>query len=229
MDQTPIVNVKSNTDNNNNNNNTTQQQRNESPIAQVRSYVEKQMDQLQQELEFGFSRVPKISSSSSTSHLTVPPREPQQQPRPVPIPVDVKNTPSSPPQEFLRSSLKKSSVSQNELDQIPANRTYGLKINPNEQVIHYLDPYPQQRPSSSYTKRSIPDLPSMTTIHRPSTSQTIERTFNELRINMPNSYSSQPQIVNQQQQQQKKVTIQLGAKVPPPPRTSRYKFFKNLH
>ena len=38
---------------------TIKQTRNESPIAQVRSLVEKQMDQLQQDLEFGFSRTPK--------------------------------------------------------------------------------------------------------------------------------------------------------------------------
>lgn len=104
--------------------------------------------------------------------------------------------------------MKKSSTSQRELDHVPPNRTYGLKIDPNEQVIHYLDPYPAQRPLSSQTKRSVPDL---TTIHRPTTTQTIERTFNELRINMPTS----------QQQQQKKVTIQLGGKTPPPPRMSR--------
>jgi hypothetical protein len=174
------------------------------------------MDQLQQDLEFGFSRGPKISSTPSTSLLTTTAREQQQQ-RPVIIPVEVTNAALSPQQETLRSSLKKSSLSQNELDQIPSNRTYGLKINPNEQIIHYLDPYSQQRPSSSYTKRSIPDLPSMTTINRPSTAHTIERTFNELKINMPQSYTSQPQIINQQQ---KKVTIQLGGKVPPPPQRS---------
>jgi hypothetical protein len=38
------------------------QEHDESPMAQVRSYVEKQMDQLQQDLEFGFSRTPKTSS-----------------------------------------------------------------------------------------------------------------------------------------------------------------------
>jgi len=130
----------------------------------------------------------------------------------VTIPVDLTNASLSPPQDLLRSSLKKSSSTQSELDQIPLNRTYGLKINPNEQVIHYLDPYTQQRPSSSYTKRSIPDLPSMTTINRPSTAHSIERTFNELRINMPTSYLPQSQIINQQQ---KKVTIQLGGKIPP--------------
>jgi hypothetical protein len=133
----------------------------------------------------------------------------------VTIPVDITNASLSPPEEFLRSSLKKSSSSQHELDQIPFNRTYGLKINPNEQVIHYLDPYAQQKSSTSSTKHSIPDL---TTINRPSAVHSIERTFNELKINMPTSYSSQPQIINQQQQ--KKVTIQLGGKTPPP-RTSR--------
>jgi len=33
-------------------------------MAQVRSYVEKQMDQLQQDLEFGFSRTQKVPSAS---------------------------------------------------------------------------------------------------------------------------------------------------------------------
>lgn len=186
---------------------TIKQTRNESPIAQVRSLVEKQMDQLQQDLEFGFSRTPK------SPPVAPPPPPPivREQQRPVINPVEF-----SPSQEPLRSSLKKSYSTQNELDQIPSNRTYGLKINPNEQVIHYLDPYTQSRPLVSQNKRSIPDL---TTVHRPATTtQTIERTFNELKINMPASYSSQPHIVNQQQ---KKVTIQLGAKTPPlPQRTS---------
>lgn len=41
----------------------------ESPMAQVRSYVEKQMDQLQQDLEFGFPRAQKVAAPSSTSFL----------------------------------------------------------------------------------------------------------------------------------------------------------------
>ena len=127
------------------------------------------------------------------------------------IPVDTSLSPP-PQQEVLRSSLKKSTSTQNELDQIPPNRTYGLKFDPKEQVIHYLDPYTQPRPTSSHTKRSVPDLPSMTTINRPSTAHSLERTINELRITMPGPYSSQPQIINQHQ---KKVTIQLGGKIPP--------------
>ena len=127
----------------------------------------------------------------------------------MPIPVDVTHASLSPPEEVLRSSLKKSSSTQQELDQIPPHRTYGLKINPNEQVIHYLDPYPQQRPSTNHAKHSIPDL---TTINQPMTTHSIERTFKELRVNMPTSYSSQPQILNQQQ---KKVTIQLDERTPP--------------
>ncbi len=50
--------------------NNTKQQRDESPIAQVRSYVEKQMDQLQQDLEFGFPRTPKTSSTSILTTTT---------------------------------------------------------------------------------------------------------------------------------------------------------------
>ncbi|CAF1487096.1 unnamed protein product [Adineta steineri] len=185
--------------------NNIKQQRDESPIAQVRSYVEKQMDQLQQDLEFGFSRAPKIHSPSSPTLPRTPTLARDQQ-RPVNIPVDYTNpsislSPPPPLQqqqqnqqpEFLRSSLKKSLSTQNEFEQIPTNRTYGLKINPNEQVIHYLDPYPQQVSSVNFTKRSIPDLPSMTTIHRPSTAHSLERTVNELRIELPGSYSSQPQ------------------------------------
>jgi hypothetical protein len=51
------------------NTNPTKQERNESPMAQVRSYVEKQMDQLQQDLEFGFPRTPKTPLSSSSTNL----------------------------------------------------------------------------------------------------------------------------------------------------------------
>ena len=130
------------------------------------------------------------------------------------IPIDLTHAAISPPPpayssqpEFLRSSLKKSLSTQGDLDQVPPNRTYGLKINPKEQVLHYLDPYSQQKSSINYSKRSIPDLPSMTTVNRPSTAHSIERTVNELRIDLPGPYSSQPQSINQQQ---KKVTIQLG-------------------
>lgn len=118
-----------------------------------------------------------------------------------PPPVPPPPIPTNPP-EVLRSSLKKSSSTHNNLDQIPLNRTYGLKINPNEQVIHYLNPY---------TKHSIPDLPSMTTINRPSTAHSFERTVNEVKISTPDSYSAE--IINQQQ---KKVTIQLSGKQPQP-------------
>ncbi|UJR15435.1 hypothetical protein I4U23_002378 [Adineta vaga] len=175
-------------------------------IAQVRSYVEKQMDQLQQDLEFGFSRTPKVPPSSSTSVFSTTPAASDLQQQPVNVPIDLTYASSSQP-DFLRSSLKKSVSTQNELDQIPPNRTYGVKINPKEQVIHYLDPYSQQKSSLNYAKRSIPDLPSMTTVNRPSTAHSIERTINELRIDLPGPYSSQPQTINQQQ---KKVTIQVG-------------------
>ena len=102
--------------------------RDESPISQVRSYVEKQMDQLQQDLEFNFSRVSKVD-----------------------------------PPTTLRSSLKKSQSTQNELDRVPSTRSYGLMTVPNEKVIHYHQPYTPQRPLSQYLQRSIPDLPSMST------------------------------------------------------------------
>ncbi|CAM4810609.1 unnamed protein product [Rotaria magnacalcarata] len=178
-----------------NTDNTTKQQRNDTPIAQVRSYVEKQMDQLQQDLEFGFPRSTKIPSL--TSLVPTPAREQQQ---PVTIPIDLASASPPPvPSEFLRSSLKKSSSTQNHLDRIPSNRTYGLKIDPNEQVIHYLDPYAQQ----NYIKHSIPDLSSMKT-----------HTFNDLKATIPESYSTQIINQQQQQQQQKKVTIQLDGRIP---------------
>jgi hypothetical protein len=47
-------------------------QRNDSPMAQVRSYVEKQMDQLQQDLEFGFSRTSKAPASPSPATTILP-------------------------------------------------------------------------------------------------------------------------------------------------------------
>lgn len=49
------------------------QQRNDSPITQVRSYVEKQMDQLQQDLEFGFSRTPKVPPPPPPTLLSTTP------------------------------------------------------------------------------------------------------------------------------------------------------------
>ncbi|CAF0995484.1 unnamed protein product [Adineta ricciae] len=199
-----------NTDSNMRSSSQLQQQYKDPDITQVRSYVEKQMDQLQQDLEFGFSRTPKTTPASATSL----PDQQQQQQQPVKIPIDLTHAAISPPPqayssqpEFLRSSLKKSLSTQGDLDQVPPNRTYGLKINPKEQVLHYLDPYSQQKSSINYSKRSIPDLPSMTTVNRPSTAHSIERTVNELRIDLPGPYSSQPQSINQQQ---KKVTIQLG-------------------
>lgn len=122
------------------------------------------------------------------------------------IPIDLSHAKLPPPppppseqHELQRSSLKKSLSTQNELDQVSHNRTYGLKVNPKEQMIQYLDPYSPPKPAINYVKRSIPDLPS--------TAHSIERTVNELRIDLPSSYSSQPHVINQQQ---KKVTIQLG-------------------
>ena len=117
-----------------------------------------------------------------------------------------------PPQDNSRSSLKKSSSTQNELDQIPLNRTYGLKIDPNEHVIHYLDPYTRPKPSKSYIQRSIPDLTSVTKFNQPTTTHSLERTIKDIRINMPESYPSQAQVLSQEQ---KKVTIQLHDKMSP--------------
>ena len=147
---------------------------------------------------------------------------PQEQP-PVTIPVDLTHASISPPthqQEHLRSSLKKSLSTQNELDRIPSNRTYGLKINPNEHVIHYLEPYTPQRPLSSLTKRSIPDLPSMLTVDRPpATVQPFESFGKQPSIHLTIPNSSHLQIINQQQ---KKVTIQLADQPPPSGRAPRY-------
>lgn len=70
IDQTRLSPVVSSLPTNLNPENQSKQQapiRNDSPIAQVRSYVEKQMDQLQQDLEFGFSRTPKTSLPSTSS------------------------------------------------------------------------------------------------------------------------------------------------------------------
>jgi hypothetical protein len=51
--------------------NNTKKPRDDSPIAQVRSYVEKQMDQLQQDLEFGFPRTPKAATPPSITQVFI--------------------------------------------------------------------------------------------------------------------------------------------------------------
>lgn len=83
------------------------------------------MDQLKQDLEFGFSR----GTTKSDVSVVAP--------------------------------LKKSISTQNALDRVPSSRGYGLVVNPNEKVLHYLEPYTPQRPLSQYLQRSIPNLPSM--------------------------------------------------------------------
>ena len=179
------------------------------------------MDQLQQELEFGFSRKSKPSpvatrvTAFSPISITICFSPRQEQP-PVTIPVDLTHASIPPPthqqEQHLRSSLKKSLSTQNELDRIPSNRTYGLKINPNEHVIHYLEPYTPHRPLSSFTKRSIPDLPSMLTVDRPpSTIQPFESLGNQPKIHLTIPNASHLQIINQQQ---KKVTIQVADQIP---------------
>ena len=68
-------------------NNNTKQRCNDSPITQVRSYVEKQMDQLQQELEFGFPRMLKV--------ISPPPPPPTSPPPPPPPPPSSSSSSSS--------------------------------------------------------------------------------------------------------------------------------------
>jgi hypothetical protein len=73
-----------------------------------------------------------------------------------------------------------------------------------ENVMHSTESYNQQRSLSSIAKRSVPDIPSITTI-RPSTSHSSERTVNELRVNLssPSSFL-----------QEKKVSLQYDEKIP---------------
>jgi len=66
-----------------------------------------------------------------------------------------------------------------------------------------ISPTNQQRISPSYPKRSVHDVPSMTTTTRPSTAPSSDLSVNELRVNLSSPSANQ---------QQKKVSIQLDEK-----------------
>ncbi|CAF1002928.1 unnamed protein product [Rotaria sordida] len=176
--------------------NNNDEQNNDSPIAQVRSSVEKKMSQLQQELLLGF-----------------PHTQTSREQRPINIPIDLTNA------SLSNSSLKTSSapfspsIQQQDSNFNNNNRTYGLKISPYENAIHYLDSHNQQQSSSNYDKRALQELSSIstTTTNRSSTSQLSDRTVNELRVNLSSPPTFQQQ---QQQQQQQKTSFQLDEKIP---------------
>jgi hypothetical protein len=68
-----------------------------------------------------------------------------------------------------------------------------------------ISPTTQQRTSPSYPKRSVHDVPSMTTTTRPSAAPSSDLSVNELRVNLSSPSANQ---------QQKKVSIQLDEKTP---------------
>jgi hypothetical protein len=127
------------------------------------------------------------------------------------IPVDFTHAAASPKSPIIKSSSSLPLSSQQQ-DLNNNNRTYGVHVASHDQVAHYPEPYSQQRPSSSYTKRSVQDLPSMTTINRPSTGHSSDRTIDKLRVHSSSPYSSQQQV-----------SIQLDEKRPSQPIT-RFRF-----
>ncbi|CAF1332288.1 unnamed protein product, partial [Didymodactylos carnosus] len=218
-----------------------------SPISQVRSYVEKQMDQLQEDLKTGFKIKKNIYENSTIANTaTNGIKHDPWYDRPLNIPVDMLSNSqkySSPSQyqhptsslsilhyqsddepPSLHSSLKKPlspsfDIPPNDL-LLNSKQTYGLHINPNERVIHYLNPYSSTsslhkqslplttRPISSYIKRSVQDLSSNNHHHhhhhhQQQRSETADaylqdKNINELRFAML-SPQQQPHFHNRQQ------------------------------
>jgi len=124
------------------------------------------------------------------------------------IPIDFTNASSS-----NSPIIKSSSNQQQDSNFNSTNRTYGLHTNPNENTVRYFESNNQQRPSSSYAKQSVHDIP---ITNRPSTAQSYDRTVNELRVNIssPSPY-----------QQEKKVSLQIDEKIPQQ-RITRFIVFK---
>jgi hypothetical protein len=113
------------------------------------------------------------------------------------IPIDLTNASSS-----TTPIIKSSSNQQQDSNFNNKNRTSGLHGNTNENTVRYFESNNQQRPSSSYAKQSVHDIP---ITNRPSTAQSYDRTINELRVNIssPSPY-----------QQEKKVSLQIDEKIP---------------
>ncbi len=122
------------------------------------------------------------------------------------IPVDLTN--ASVP--IIKSSSSLTPSIQQQDSNFNNNRIYGLHGNPNENTLHSFESNNQKRPLSSYTKRSVHDIP---TTNRPSTAHSSsDRTVNELRVNLssPSSF-----------QQQNKISLQIDEKIPPPQQQQR--------
>jgi hypothetical protein len=183
--------------------NSNDQQRNESPIAQVRSSVEKQMNQLQQELLLGFPHTPTSREQ-----------------RPVSIPIDLTNATIPKP-----SIMKSSSLNQQQDPNYHQTRIYGVHANPNENTTQYSESNNQQWPVSSYAKRSAQDVPST---NRPLTAHSTDRTVNELRVNLssPSTYQQQKkvslQIDEKIPEQQRLTNKQLHTTLNQAPKKSHY-------
>lgn len=80
----------------------------------------------------------------------------------------------------------------------------------NENTFAYTESSNQTRPVSSYSKRSIPEIPP--NINRPSSAQSLDRAVNELRVNI----TSPPP-----HQHQKKVTLQIDEESSPQQRVTK--------
>ncbi|CAF4019918.1 unnamed protein product [Rotaria magnacalcarata] len=188
------------------------QQFNDSPIAQVRSSVEKQMSQLQQELLHGF-----------------PHKQTSRESRPVNIPIDLTNAalPKSTIKTPLPSPLSPS-IQQPDLN-FNHTRTYDLKVSPYENTIHYLDARNQPQLLTNYENQSVQEMSSTGPMNRPSLSQLSDRSVNELRVNIssPPAYQEQPQkttsiLIDEKLPQQRITSKQMHATLNQVPKKSQY-------
>jgi hypothetical protein len=128
------------------------------------------------------------------------------------------------PIDFTNASRTKSSSNQQDSNlNNNNNRTYGLQVNSNENPVHHFEPHHQQRPTSSYSKRTEPDIPITT---RPSTAKSTDRTVNELRVNLssPPSYLQQqsPLQIDEKNPQQRITSKQLHTTLNQAPKQSHY-------
>ncbi|CAF3575548.1 unnamed protein product [Rotaria sp. Silwood1] len=165
---------------------------NDSPIAQVRTSVEKKMSQLQQELLLGY-----------------PHTQTSREQRPINIPIDL--TKASLTNSTIKTSSSSSPSFSPSIQQQDSNvnnhnnRTYGVKITPYENTIHYLDSHNQQQSS---------------------TSQLSDRTVNELRVNLSSPSTFQQQQTSHQLDekipQQRITSKQLHTTLNQAPRKSHY-------
>lgn len=86
-----------------------------------------------------------------------------------------------------------SSTTKAPLLQQDSNRTYGVKINPYENTIHYLDQFNQQQLSSNYENRPMQEQLPISTTNRLATDPTVY----DIKTNFSAPITHQQQIPTQ--------------------------------